>query len=112
MLIIQLPTKKKKVKRMSESARSVLKHLYKEGRMTEEQYQKIDRNLKDRPHGTWENCGGIFCARCSVCKDIAYETVGNFCPNCGADMRKKRDGMNVSQVFVDEWIGERESDGE
>lgn len=32
---------------MSESARSVLKHLYKEGRMTEEQYQKIDRNLKE-----------------------------------------------------------------
>ena len=32
---------------MSESARSVLRHLYKEGRMTEEQYQKIDRNLKE-----------------------------------------------------------------
>ena len=38
---------------MSESARSVLKHLYKEGRMTEEQFQKIDRNLKARQHGTW-----------------------------------------------------------
>jgi hypothetical protein len=23
---------------------------------------------------------------------------------------KKRDGMNVSQTFVDEWIGEKESD--
>lgn len=32
---------------MSESARSILKHLYKEGRMTEEQYEKIDRNLKE-----------------------------------------------------------------
>ena len=32
---------------MSESARSILKHLYKEGRMTEAQYQKIDRNLKE-----------------------------------------------------------------
>ena len=41
----------------------------------------------ERPHGEWENCGGIFCARCSVCKEVAYETAGNFCPNCGADMR-------------------------
>lgn len=41
---------------MSESARSILKHLYKEGRMTEEQYQKIDRNLKERPHGEWIPC--------------------------------------------------------
>ena len=32
---------------MSESARSILRHLYKEGRMTEEQYKKIDRNLKE-----------------------------------------------------------------
>lgn len=29
------------------SARTILKHLYKEGRMTEAQYQKIDRNLKE-----------------------------------------------------------------
>lgn len=40
---------------MSESARSILKHLYQEGRMTEEQYKKIDRNLKDQPHGEWNN---------------------------------------------------------
>lgn len=39
---------------MSESARSILKHLYKEGRMTEEQYQKIDRNLKGQPQ--WIPC--------------------------------------------------------
>lgn len=30
------------------------------------------------------------------------------CENCGADMRKKRDGKNVSQTFVDEWIGEKQ----
>ena len=39
---------------MSESARSILKHLYKEGRMTEEQYHKIDRNLKEQPQ--WIPC--------------------------------------------------------
>ena len=39
---------------MSESARSILKHLYKEGRMTQAQYEKIDRNLKERPHEKWE----------------------------------------------------------
>lgn len=39
---------------MSESARSILKHLYEQGRMTEWQYEKIDRNLKDRSHENWE----------------------------------------------------------
>lgn len=43
---------------------------------------------EERPHGEWENCGGVFCARCSVCKEVAYETAGNFYPNCGADMRE------------------------
>lgn len=51
------------------------------------------KKLFERPHGEWENCGGIFCARCSVCKEVAYETAGNFCPNCGADMRNKKDDL-------------------
>lgn len=29
------------------SARTILKHLYEEGRMTHAQYEKIDRNLKE-----------------------------------------------------------------
>lgn len=48
-------------------------------------------DAEQRPHGEWENCGGVFCARCSVCKKVAYETVGNFCPYCGADMREEGD---------------------
>lgn len=43
---------------MSESARSILKHLYKEGRMTEEQYKKIDRNLRSSQHEKWEYLKG------------------------------------------------------
>ena len=56
----------------------------------------------ERPHGTWENCGGIFCARCSVCKEIAYETAGDFCPNCGADMRVKDELNRVSKELNSE----------
>lgn len=32
------------------SARTILKHLYEEGRMTREQYEKINRNLKEPEH--------------------------------------------------------------
>ena len=77
---------------MSESARSVLKHLYKEGRMTEEQFQKIDRNLKERPHGKWIyhkewECDGECAFECSKC-GMGFDVDYNFCPRCGADMRE------------------------
>ncbi len=70
---------------MSESARSVLKHLYKEGRMTEEQYKKIDRNLKERPHGEiiTDEDGNTSCSECGQ-----TSVLGNFCYNCGADLRE------------------------
>ena len=64
--------------------------------MTEEQYEKIDRNLKDRPHGEWIKVefrtkeeklfyGDAY--RCSHCKVIS-DTHGSapYCENCGADM--------------------------
>ncbi len=81
------------------SARTILKHLYEEGRMTEAQYQKIDRNLKEPTHGKWieqsDNYGDPY-YECSVCEDAFITLEGtpkenhyNFCPNCGADMRKK-----------------------
>jgi len=79
---------------MSESARSVLKHLYKEGRMTEWQYEKIDRNLKEQPHGEWKKVGGIFYRlKCSNCNFElkSPDDKNNFCPNCGSDNRKEGD---------------------
>lgn len=38
------------------SARTILKHVYENGGMTEYQYERIDRVLKERerPHGNWE----------------------------------------------------------
>lgn len=54
----------------------------------------IEALNEQRPHGEWEYCGGILCARCSVCKEVAYETAGNFCPNCGASMVKKEGDEN------------------
>ena len=66
-----------------------------------------------RPHGKWTSNRDTLEAICSVCGEALpysdeYDYETNFCPNCGADMRKKRDGMNVSQTFVDEWIGEQQ----
>ena len=56
---------RKKVIGMSESARSVLKHLYKEGRMTEEQYKKIDSNLKEPQ---WISCSDML-PKENICDD-------------------------------------------
>jgi hypothetical protein len=82
---------------MSESARSILKHLYKEGRMTEEQYKKIDRNLKERPHGEWKLRSPYEVwfeeYKCSNCNAYGWFN-WHFCPNCGADMRKKKGEHN------------------
>ncbi len=66
---------------------------------------------EERPHGEWKKVGGIFYRlKCSNCNFELEnpDDESKFCPNCGADMRKKRDGMNVSQTFVDEWIGEQQ----
>lgn len=48
-------------------------------------------------HGEWEDVGdsmGDLCFRCSNCKEefsceIDMNSFAKFCPNCGADMRKK-----------------------
>jgi rubrerythrin len=64
--------------------------------MTEEQYKKIDRNLKERPHGEWKyaivDCykSGYICTHCNGFAVIDGKSDGysvTFCPNCGADMR-------------------------
>lgn len=59
----------------------------------------VDELEKDRPHGEWEHWGSPFtddCIAnsivCSLCKARYVEIEGevfNFCPNCGADMRRK-----------------------
>lgn len=55
--------------------------------------------VKDRQHGEWEHWGSPFSDDsiansivCSLCKARYVEIedeVFNFCPNCGADMRKE-----------------------
>lgn len=39
-------------------------------------------------HGEWIRTGAIS-YRCSICNYLPLENYTNFCPNCGADMRKK-----------------------
>lgn len=88
------------------SARTILKHLHQQGRMTDYQFDVINRNLKERPQGHWyekridEQYGnpphGFLTRyewRCSECEDVpCYEHdihTLNFCPNCGAKMMKE-----------------------
>ena len=62
----------------------------------EEAVDVIEKALADRPHGEWEYTGCVndelqpeFC--CSICNFSTYSRQFNFCPNCGADMRKEGD---------------------
>lgn len=46
-------------------------------------------DVRENVKGEWEPRGGYYyCSQCGA----RYEWGGNFCPNCGADMRKTCDG--------------------
>lgn len=72
------------------SARTILKHLYEEGRMTEAQYHKIDRNLKEPAHSV-----------AYLCKEHGE---GNACPRdgstCSYDMCKHTTDVKYAKNFV------------
>ena len=65
------------------------------------EYEALLGYLKKRPtvdavevvHGRWVSTGGnqytIF-RRCSICCAM-YDFKPNYCPNCGADMRERKD---------------------
>ena len=42
-------------------------------------------------HGQWRDTGSG--QECSICKEIqyGYDTGRHYCPNCGADMREKKE---------------------
>lgn len=83
------------------SARTILKHVYENGGMTEYQYEKIDRVLKERerPHGEWvldqEFSFVLNMYKCSKCRFNGSKR-WHFCPNCGASMVKKEGEKNES----------------
>ena len=72
------------------SARTILKHVYENGGMTQYQYERIDRVLKEqRPHGEWIDTG-YGTVRCSVCGTMCQTYPRDkYCSWCGADMRKE-----------------------
>ena len=76
------------------SARTILKHLHQQGRMTDYQFDVINRNLKERPQGEWIilDSGDRACPFCNM--GMSRESNSslvffNYCPFCGADMRVK-----------------------
>lgn len=70
------------------SVRTILKHVYENGGMTEYQYERIDRVLKERerPHGEWIDITGRNDFVCSVCKHKAQIGCIAYCGSCGASM--------------------------
>lgn len=55
------------------------------------QYEKGYADAKkafERPHGEWEFDDLDCDYRCTVCKNF-NDFITDFCPNCGADMRKE-----------------------
>ena len=60
----------------------------------EEAVDVIEKALADRPHGEWisrrDKRGAHIYSVCSKC-NVPYldNDFPNFCPNCGADMRKE-----------------------
>lgn len=81
------------------SARTILKHLHQQGRMTDYQFDVINRNLKERPTGEWLITGKdlkrehpnssrwYYCSYCGKVNDFNQKT--NYCPYCGAKMMKE-----------------------
>lgn len=51
---------------------------------------------KEKPH--WIGCWGPYLHhwQCSECSRI-FDNTSNYCPNCGASMRKKKGGYNFSR---------------
>ena len=51
--------------------------------------QKIVKALSKRPQGEW--ISDYRTCKCSICNFTTVIDTYNFCPNCGADMRKEAD---------------------
>lgn len=78
------------------SARTILKHLHQQGRMTDYQFDVINRNLKERPQGEWIIDGHHYkCSRCGKTLAIMFSETDDDdligCPFCLADMRGGRE---------------------
>lgn len=73
------------------SARTILKHLHQQGRMTDYQFDVINRNLKERPQGEWivDEFGRKICGKCQF--PFAKFQSNNYCSLCGAYMMKEAD---------------------
>lgn len=75
------------------SARTILKHVYENGGMTEYQYERIDRVLKERerPHGAWLTAPYsmiMHCSKCGAEENRNKLHSAKWCYSCGADMRE------------------------
>lgn len=58
--------------------------------MKQQQQRKPITNVVERKKGEWYDRGSLSC-RCSNCGCKANKEY-SFCPNCGADMRGRKDG--------------------
>ena len=58
-------------------------------------------DVRENVHGEWEykDVGGWHCSRCGSQAPFwcfaTTQNLANFCPNCGADMRERREDENL-----------------
>lgn len=74
------------------SARTILKHLHQQGRMTDYQFDVINRNLKERPQGEWIKISPANIYECSECHQVVMTPDIKcylYCHQCGTEMRVK-----------------------
>lgn len=89
----------KDVKPLLKECEETVAELMKMGKMevacyVQEFYNSINKlpDAEQRPHGEWSALEYGY--KCSVCSSAFY-THSNFCPRCGADMRKEGDENEI-----------------
>ena len=85
---------------MPNSCRCILKKLVRDGRITQDEYDKLLRNLKDVPQGEWVEVhlshalygGDAVIYRCSICGWAVAHKVPKC--KCGAVMKNAEEGAD------------------
>ena len=75
---------------MPRSCKCIVKKLKYKGAITDSEYEKLMRNLSaEVKHGKWIYLDGLDAFECSVCGRQMVRNIFDYCPWCGADMRKE-----------------------
>ncbi len=93
MIQNRLHDKEKEIQGLKKQSSSLLNSAWEKGYVAGFDDGYKTGRQEERPTGEWiehyDNSDGFTWLTCSRCLCKAYEDDYNFCPNCGADMRKE-----------------------